>query len=105
MNKLNLLRILLIVGVYVLVSGASYKVLSAVAVPGVSSPIATPKTGESGTLSFDQNLPKTEPCPLNGAKYSKQQRQWWEKHRPLGVMIENHSEARPQSGLSSADVV
>ena len=29
----------------------------------------------------------------------------WEKRRPLGVMIENSSAARPQSGLSSADVV
>ncbi len=105
MNKLNLLRILLVVGVYVLVSGASYKVLSSIAVPGVSSPISAPKIGENGTLSFDQSLPKTESCPLNGAKYSKQQRQWWEKHEPLGVVIENHPDARPQSGLSSADVV
>jgi len=27
------------------------------------------------------------------------------KRRPIGVMIENHSEARPQSGLSDADIV
>lgn len=56
-------------------------------------------------MSFDNSLPKTEVCPLNGVKYSTQQRDWWEKHRPLGVMIENHEEARPQSGLSYADVV
>lgn len=54
---------------------------------------------------FDQSLPKTEACPLNGAKYSKEQRAWWEEHRPLGVMIENHEEARPQSGLEFADVI
>jgi len=42
---------------------------------------------------------------MNGILYSKQQKDWWEKHRPLGIMIENHQEARPQSGLSSADVV
>jgi hypothetical protein len=41
---------------------------------------------------------------MNGAKYSKQQKSWWEKHRPLGVMIENHENARPQSGINSADV-
>ena len=56
-------------------------------------------------LTFDENAPKTEPCPLNGALYSKDQRKWWETHRPLGVMIENHQEARPQSGISFADVV
>ncbi|MEK7559342.1 MAG: DUF3048 domain-containing protein [Patescibacteria group bacterium] len=105
MNKTNLLRILLVAVVYLLASGISYKVLSSVSVPGVSSPIAAPKVEDNGKLSFDQNLPKTQPCPLNGAKYSKQQEQWWQKHRPLGVMIENHAESRPQSGLSSADVV
>lgn len=55
-------------------------------------------------IMFDPNAPKTEVCPLNGAKYSSEQRAWWEKHRPLGVMIENHQEARPQSGLNAADV-
>ena len=105
MNKTNLLRILLVVGVYLLVSGASYKVLSNIVVPGVSAPITAPTVGPEGKITFDENLPKTEPCPINGAKYSKQQRQWWEKHEPLGVMVENHVDARPQSGLSSADVV
>ena len=65
---------------------------------------ATPPTNEEN-IAFDASLPKTEPCPLNGALYSVQQRQWWEKHRPLGVMIENHEESRPQSGLSFADVI
>lgn len=27
------------------------------------------------------------------------------KRRPVAVMINNHSEARPQSGLNSADIV
>lgn len=64
-----------------------------------------PEIGEDGKVVFDDSLPKTESCPLNGQKFSKQQREWWEKHRPLGVMIENHEEARPQSGISSSDVV
>ena len=59
----------------------------------------------SGKTAFDDSLPKTEKCPLTNQLFSKQQREWWEKHRPLGVMIENHEEARPQSGLSSADIV
>lgn len=63
-----------------------------------------PKKLANGALQFDPNLPKTEPCPLNGDLYSTQQRDWWLKHRPLGVMIENSSDARPQSGISFADV-
>jgi hypothetical protein len=37
--------------------------------------------------------------------FTKAERQIWEKRRPLTVMIENHAESRPQSGLSRADVV
>jgi hypothetical protein len=51
------------------------------------------------------NQPKTETCPLNGALYSKLSKEAWESRRPLGIMVENSIEARPQSGLSSADVV
>lgn len=60
---------------------------------------------KDGKLLFDDSLPKTESCPTNGELFSKQQRDWWENHRPLGVMIENHVESRPQSGISSSDVV
>lgn len=67
--------------------------------------ITPPQKLASGGLGFDQTLPKTQPCPLNGVLYSTQQEAWWQKHRPLGVMIENHQEARPQSGISFADVV
>lgn len=72
---------------------------------GVVVPIPEELKKGDERVSFDDSLPRTEECPLNGAKYSKKQRQWWEKHRPLGIMIENHIEARPQSGLSFADVV
>src|SRR5258706_15960935 len=57
----------------------------------ISQPLPSPAVGKNG-VAFDTSLPKTEPCPLNGAKYSAQQRQWWEKHEPLGVMIENHTD-------------
>lgn len=53
----------------------------------------------------DPTAPKTEPCPINGKKFTTSEREIWEKRRPLAVMIENHAESRPQSGLSSADVV
>ncbi len=49
--------------------------------------------------------PKTEVCPINGMYYTETERRKWEARRPLGVMIENHTEARPQSGLTAADVI
>ncbi len=49
--------------------------------------------------------PRTEVCPLNGVLYTKTEKDLWEKRRPMAVMIENHKEARPQSGLSKADIV
>lgn len=51
------------------------------------------------------NDPKTEECPLNGQMFSKNQKAAWEKRRPLGIMVQNNIEARPQSGVSTADVV
>lgn len=106
MNKQKVLLIVLGLLVYVLSTGISYFIFSkTVLSQKITSPVPTPQTGANGQLTFDSTLPKTETCPLNGTLYSVQQRQWWEKHRPLGVMIENHSDARPQSGLSGADVV
>jgi hypothetical protein len=55
-------------------------------------------------LTFDPNASKTEACPMNGVLYGKDQQQWWSHHRPLGVMIENSVDARPQSGIPFADV-
>ena len=59
----------------------------------------------SSDTPVDTGEPKTEECPINGAMYGKSQKEKWKKRRPLGIMIENHKEARPQSGISSADVV
>ncbi len=63
-----------------------------------------PVPADTSQLPEDSG-PKTEPCPMNGALYSKAQRKIWESRRPLGVMIENHTDSRPQSGLSSADII
>jgi len=49
--------------------------------------------------------PKTVSCPINGEMFTKSEEQIWATRRPLAVMIENHVDARPQSGLSNADVV
>ena len=105
MNSSKLKIIIIGVILYAVSTFFSYFVFAQIAGSGlITSPIPEPKK-EGGKLTFDDTLPKTEECPLNGEMYSKQQRKWWEKHRPLGVMIENHQEARPQSGLSKSDVV
>jgi hypothetical protein len=49
--------------------------------------------------------PKTEECPMNGKLMTRGQKARWESRRPMGVMIENHLDARPQSGLSRADIL
>lgn len=56
-------------------------------------------------VTVNPDEPKTEICPLNGEYLTKTQKTRWEKRRPLGIMIENHKDSRPQSGLSSADTV
>lgn len=72
---------------------------------GVGNLTSAALPGPSTAVEEDANDPKTETCPLNGVLKSKKARDAWEKRRPLAVMIENHIEARPQSGLTSADVV
>lgn len=54
---------------------------------------------------IDPAIPRTEECVLNGKMHTKQERDIWDTRRPLAVMIENHEESRPQSGLSFADIV
>lgn len=103
MNKNKLLSTVLIAITYLISTGASFALFSDSS--KVSNAPSAPATTTSGKLMFDETLPKTEACPLNGTLYSKQQKDWWEKHRPLGIMIENHEEARPQSGLWSADII
>ncbi|MBI2420500.1 MAG: DUF3048 domain-containing protein [Candidatus Levybacteria bacterium] len=106
MNNKKVIIIALFIFVYLISSGISYFLFSSSPLRNVASPIPSPTTTKNGQIVFDETLPKTEPCPLNGTLYSKQQRSWWEKsNRPLGIMIENHENARPQSGLTSADVV
>ncbi len=51
------------------------------------------------------NLPKTEECPISGEKFTTAESSVWETRRPIIAMIENHLDARPESGLSNADVV
>lgn len=109
MGNKKYISIALLVAAYFISSGISYAFFSqgkdsiTQNAQSSSPPIVT--QAKDGKVVFNQTLPKTEACPLNGTLYSAPQKQWWEKHRPLGVMIEDHKKARPQSGLSFADVI
>lgn len=101
---------------YVISAGAAFALVSQV-LPGAGgtsgstpsrfaqliSPLV-PKAGQ-GAANIDQSAPKTEACPINGQMFTKGERDAWEKRTPIAIMIENHPDARPQSGLGSADVV
>lgn len=67
------------------------------------SKYTVPSGGGGETVAPEE--PRTEECPLNGELLSKTQKAKWETRRPLGIMIENHKDSRPQSGLSQADVI
>lgn len=105
MNKK--LAVIMAVFFYLLSTYSSYSYFSA-SPEKFRSPIADYTVPNKEGLNKNEELdnePKTEECPLNGRLFSKTQKDKWEKRRPLGVMIENHKEARPQSGLTSADVI
>jgi len=94
------------VGLYLFSAGASLAIFSFLG--GQTS--SSNNVDVSGDLSqvrskIGEGLPKTEECPLNGALFSKPERAVWEKRRPIAVVIENSADARPQSGISKADVV
>jgi len=106
MNK-KLSFILLLVGLYLLSTGASYAVFGFIQ-KGSASKIVTP-TPQGGTDKGSRfpvlTGPKDQICPLTGAKFTQTEKDLWSQRRPLVVMIENHEESRPQSGLGRADVV
>lgn len=88
------------VGLYLLSSGASWALFSYLK--------GDPKLQiDNGGIRarIDPGLPKTQECPINGKLYSKPEEDIWQERRPITVMIENHVDSRPSSGLNRADVV
>lgn len=107
----KLISVLLVLGSYLISAGISYAVFTFVA-PSKSSVLETPapssntiNNGKGGKFKPLLTGPADQICPINGAEYTKTEKDLWDTRRPLLVMIENHEESRPQSGLSKADVV
>jgi len=105
MNK-KIIFLLLVIGVYFLSSGVSFAVFNftKVAEPVIESPLPSGAPGEGSHFPVISG-PKDQVCPLNGGMFTKTEKNLWEKRRPLTVMVENHQDARPQSGLGKADIV
>jgi len=115
MKKNVLIGVIAFLGLYLFSTGISFAVFTYVVDPPkfefLSPGNVEKQSGEQSQeeskfkLLLDISGPKTEVCPLNGKKYTVEERKAWENRRPLLVMVENHEESRPQSGLSSADIV
>ncbi len=92
---------------FLLSGGATYALTTYLYAPSntnsPASPVTTPPAG--GSLNIDPSAPKTAECPLNGQMYTTAEQKVWAGRRPNFVMIENTVDARPQSGLNSADII
>jgi len=100
MNK-KVVTILGFLGLYMLATGISWAGFSMLGGGNISQNLS----GLDAERDRIASLPKTEVCPLNGQKYSEVERDIWQERRPMAVVIENHVDSRPQSGLSKADIV
>lgn len=105
-------KIVLVAGIIVFLLSAygSFSFFSGDSSTSILSPLGFSKSSKSGsnptgTEEAVDTEPKTEQCPINGEMLSKTLKEKWTTRRPMGVMIENSTDARPQSGMSSADVV
>ena len=98
------------IGMYIVATGLSFMAFRTLAGPQAEVPVTQDGTPVEGTqlgalLQIDPSEPRDQVCPLNGKLFTAKEKAAWEKRRPLAVMIENSEDARPQSGLSNADIV
>lgn len=90
------------VGLFLVSMGLSWAFFSRGGADGIVIP--QDQTQLEGIRSRLSDLPKTEACPINGGMFTTVERGIWESRRPLAVIIENHHDSRPPSGMSKSDV-
>lgn len=98
--------VLIFLAAFLLSGTASYALTTYLYSPesgGPLSPLATPTIG--GGLNIDPSAPRDSECPINGTMFTTAEKRVWESRRPIVAMIENSVDARPQSGLNSADII
>lgn len=107
--KNKLIPILAGLGLYFLSTGLSFAAFNNITLNSsnneITSPLGIISPAQKVKNKVDPSIPRDEVCPLNGVMYTLKEKDIWDKYRPLAVMIENSEEARPQSGLSRADIV
>ncbi len=95
------MTIVTFLGLFLIATGISWAAFTFL---GKSGPSLVAQGGIGGARSkLNLNLPKTEICPINGAKFTVAERNIWETRRPITMMVENHVDSRPPNGLSKAD--
>lgn len=62
-------------------------------------------SGNDDSDSLLNNAPKQYTSPLNGMYFSNEEADKFKNIKPIAVMVNNHPDARPSAGISSADVV
>lgn len=92
-----------VVVLYLVTTGASFMVFSTSLAGKID--INTPFGRLTDLTSGFEDGVRDRECPINGEQYVKERQDKWEDRRPLGVMVENHEDARPTRGLSRADVI
>ena len=106
--KRKLPIILAIFGLYLVSTGLSFAAFNIILGKdgniSITSPVAKVSPSPKVKYKVDQAIPRDQECPLNGVKYTKNEKDVWESRRPLAVMVENSEEARPHSGISRADI-
>ena len=68
---------------------------------GFLSPLAPSDVANSAQKPPIKNIQN----PITGILYTEEEAKPWVDIRPFAVMVNNHQDARPQSGLISADIV
>lgn len=89
------------VGLFLISVGLSLIVFYFISPKSAANLVST--TGKKSRINL--SLPKTAECPINGQKYTKAEEDIWNTHRPVTAMVENNVDARPESGLSRADII
>ena len=84
MNKSKIAVIITAIVLYILSASAAYLFFAKAAPQKIASPLPAATVGTNGQTIFDNSLPKTQACPINGALYSKQQEAVVAKTQAIG---------------------
>jgi len=105
MSKKNLAVYFLTFIIFLFGSYFGFNTLLPVSQPNVQKIVDINQNNKKQTGVLDFAGPRTAVCPINGELFTTEEQKLWETRRPLMVMVENHLDSRPQSGLNNADIV